>query len=255
MQPRLFTVSFMNSEDVQGGRRQKGAQFADLMEKSGIGPSQVARRLGVLPQNVNNWRKRGVPAAAAQAVAAMLDCKPEDICDAQIIFPQTDAATGNARPSALRVVEANERHENSGEFVSLPVLTVELAAGNGAAIGQEAAEYELPFRRHTLSKLGVPASAARVVRVAGDSMAPFLNDGDVVGINTADTHPIRDGKTYAVRDLDMLRVKVLIPRPGGGLILRSVNSAEYPDEALTRDEVAERIQVIGRMFWRSGIDY
>ena len=63
-------------------------------------------------------------------------------------------------------------------------------------------------------------NAARIIRISGSSMEPRLQDGDVVGINTDDTR-IREGKTYAIRHGNLLRVKVLIEQPDGGVIIRS----------------------------------
>ena len=68
-------------------------------------------------------------------------------------------------------------------------------------------------------------NAARIIRISGSSMEPRLQDGDVVGINTDDTR-IREGKTYAIRHGNLLRVKVLIEQPDGGVIIR-LNREEY----------------------------
>lgn len=80
---------------------------------------------------------------------------------------------------------------------------------------------------------------------------PVLNNGDHVAVDIAQTNPIRDGDLYAVRDGVLLRVKVLINQPDGGLIIRSFNKDEYPDEILTFNERRARIHVIGRVFWSS----
>lgn len=56
-------------------------------------------------------------------------------------------------------------------------------------------------------------------------MSPQLNDGDVVGIDTSKTKVI-DSDTYAIRDGDLLRVKILIERSDGGLLIRSFNRDE-----------------------------
>ncbi|MFG4070688.1 helix-turn-helix transcriptional regulator, partial [Escherichia coli] len=45
--------------------------------------------------------------------------------------------------------------------------------------------------------------------------------------------------------------KILINLPDGGLILRSFNKDEYPDEILTFEDRRARIHVIGRVFWSS----
>lgn len=80
----------------------------------------------------------------------------------------------------------------------------------------------------------------------GNSLLPVLNNGDLVAVDISQTVPIRDGDLYAVRDGVLLRVKILINLPDGGLILRSFNKDEYPDEILTFEDRRARIHVIGR---------
>lgn len=111
-------------------------------------------------------------------------------------------------------------------------------------------KYELPFRRYTLNKQGVSPNCIKVARVVGRSMSPVLNDGDVVGIDTSKTK-IVDGDTYAIRDGELLRVKMLIERHDGGLLIRSFNNEEFPDEILTQDQRLERVTVLGRVWWSS----
>lgn len=135
------------------------------------------------------------------------------------------------------------------EFVEIPLLNVSLAAGDGSCEVEESSEFALVFRRSYLKKRGVPESAARLVRVTGRSMEPTLNDGDVVGVNTQETS-IRDGKTYAICQADLLRVKTLIALPDS-VIIRSINRAEYPDEVVSREDFIREVRVIGQVFWSS----
>ncbi|WP_445363163.1 S24 family peptidase [Microbulbifer sp. ANSA003] len=57
----------------------KGAKFEELARNAGIKWADLARQLGVNPQTITHWRKRGVAAAHSVRVAQMLDCKPTDI--------------------------------------------------------------------------------------------------------------------------------------------------------------------------------
>jgi len=156
----------------------------------------------------------------------------------------------NAIDSKLVTVEWNESDQDSDEFCTVPLLDIELSAGNGSSVIVETEQYKLPFRRYTLKKQGIDPIAARVVRITGNSMIPVLSDGDAVGVDTNRTKII-DGDTYAIRDGDLLRVKILIERPDGGIIIRSFNRDDYPDEVLSKNERAERIIIIGRVWWSS----
>ena len=137
-------------------------------------------------------------------------------------------------------------------YAALRVVDAELSAGGGSDNGGlEFEEKPLPFLRSALQGAGVQDHNAVVVRIIGNSMEPVLTNGQTVGVNLGDTSPIKDGLPYAIRDIDMIRVKVLYRRPGGGLRIRSFNMEEYPDEELTGSESEERITIIGRVFWSS----
>ncbi|CAK9885548.1 MAG: HTH-type transcriptional regulator PrtR [Candidatus Erwinia impunctatus] len=158
----------------------------------------------------------------------------------------------NIRPSTLTAKVWEEIEEQSvvqDEFVEIPLLNVALAAGDGSCDVEESSELALIFRRYYLKKMGVPEKAARLVRVSGQSMEPTLNDGDMVGVNTQDI-TIRDGKTYAICQADLLRVKTLIALPDS-VIIRSLNREEYPDEVLSREDFHRNVRVIGKVFWSS----
>ena len=78
-----------------------------------------------------------------------------------------------------------------------------------------------------------------------------MPDGTTVGVNTADTG-IRDGEIYALDHDGMLRVKYLYRKPGGGMMIRSQNQDEHPDEHYTAQDISnQNIRIIGRVFWWS----
>ncbi|CVH63911.1 S24 family peptidase [Serratia sp. IR-2025] len=163
---------------------------------------------------------------------------------------------GNSRDSA---VISLDDHDDDGsvaepvdddELVELPLLDVRFSAGDGTYDMVEKAASTFTFRRQFLHEMGVSTSAAKLVKISGSSMEPRLQDGDIVGINTDDTR-IREGKTYAIRHGNLLRVKVLIEHPDGGVTIRSLNKDEYGDEHLSYQQRKEQLVVLGRVFWSS----
>lgn len=158
----------------------------------------------------------------------------------------------NGSLSDFVVEELEETTIDPGVFASIPVLDIELSAGNGceAEIVESVIE-TFPLRRADLRKAGVAANNARIVKIWGNSLLPVLNNGDHVAVDVSQSKPVRDGNLYALRDGVLLRVKVLINQPDGGILMRSFNKDEYPDEILTFDERRARIHVIGRVFWSS----
>ncbi|CAI2005708.1 S24 family peptidase [Serratia fonticola] len=160
------------------------------------------------------------------------------------------AAESDFQPARLKPVVWEDTEQDKEEFVEIPLLDIDFSAGDGCYEIVDSEEFSLIFRRYYLHKMGVPVNAARIIRISGSSMEPRLQDGDVVGINTVDTR-IREGKTYAIRHGNLLRVKILIEQPDGGVVIRSLNREEYQDERLSYPQRKDQLVVLGRVFWSS----
>ncbi|OON34642.1 transcriptional regulator [Izhakiella australiensis] len=180
-------------------------------------------------------------------LARALEVRPEWLSSGEGDMRQTEPS--NIRETRLKAGVWEDMEHDQDEYVEIPLLNVSLAAGDGSCELEESSEFGLVFRKYYLKKLGVPESSARVVRVIGQSMEPTLHDGDVVGVNMQET-TIRDGKTYAICQADLLRVKTLIATPST-VIIRSINRDEYPDEVMDREDFHKNVKVIGKVFWSS----
>lgn len=135
-------------------------------------------------------------------------------------------------------------------FALVPRVAVEMAAGNGLIAVEEEGMPPLAFKRSWLTRKAVTSKDnLRIVGVSGDSMSPYLEDGDVVMIDMGQTD-VTDGEVYAIRYGHDLRIKRLIKRFDGGLVLRSDNP-RFPEEVIAPADL-EHVQVLGRMIWRAG---
>lgn len=70
-----------------------GLAFTAALKKSDVKPADLARSLGVNPQRITHWKKRGVSAKFAHAVAEMLKVDPRqisglEVLDASHLIPQ-----------------------------------------------------------------------------------------------------------------------------------------------------------------------
>ncbi|EPT6136281.1 XRE family transcriptional regulator [Salmonella enterica subsp. enterica serovar Newport] len=229
--------------------------FADrlnaAMSASGLSQAQLAEMVGISQpaiQKMSSGKTSGTRKMVELANA--LKVRPEWLSSGvgEMRY-QEGPEPSNIRESSLKATIWEDMNRDSEEFVEIPLLNVSLSAGNGSCELEESSDFALVFRRYYLKKMGVSESAAKLVRVSGQSMEPTLNDGDVVGVNTQDT-AIRDGKTYAICQSDLLRVKTLIATPTS-VIIRSINRDEYPDEVLDREDFQKNVRVIGRVFWSS----
>lgn len=231
-------------------------RVAKRREQLGLSQKTLAEKIKVSQQSINKIESGQTRSPRnLDKLAEALNVSPQWLLFGEdVVIAKTkpvEEYDGEIKASSLRVEEWESMNHDKDEFIEVSVLNVEAACGDGAMPDNEHEIYALPFRRYTLRRMGVNARNARVVRVIGNSMAPMLRSGDVVGIDTANNSTIIDGDLYAIRDGNLIRVKQLIPRPDGGMIIKSFNNTDYPDEQVSKDEFEQRIHIIGRVFWSS----
>lgn len=141
------------------------------------------------------------------------------------------------------------------EYVPVPLHEALLAAGNGARNGETIID-QIAFRRDWLKRIGLPASAARLARVTGDSMEPTLFEGDLVLIDTTKIEPQilkrdprdrRRSPIYALADAGGARVK-RIERPEQDQLMLLSDNTDYPPELLHGPDLKD-MKIIGRVVW------
>jgi phage repressor protein C with HTH and peptisase S24 domain len=138
------------------------------------------------------------------------------------------------------------------DFVYVRETKVRFSAGNGHNISYELVEDSEPaqYRRAWFQKNHINPNQVQRFRVTGNSMEPLLFENDTILVNLSETNII-DGKLYAIRYGDDLRVKYISKRIDGTLVLKSVNP-DYAPEEVSRETVEEHISIIGRVRDRSG---
>lgn len=142
---------------------------------------------------------------------------------------------------------------NESDFALVPQLDVEAACGSGKFVDHVVVKGGLAFKRTSLKDFGVTEKTARIIYASGNSMAPLIQDGCVVLINTADTEP-KDGKVFAICTPEgglVLKRLIRDYHPGLGAqawIMRSDNpdKTTYPDKLLPPDD---RTMIVGRAVW------
>ena len=96
----------------------------------------------------------------------------------------------------------------AGEFALVPLYSVEVSAGFGAAIDHEHPVSQLAFRRDWLQNMGLYADKVLTVLASGDSMEPSIRAGDVLMVDTAQRQLAKDA-IYIIRQHNLLYVKRL----------------------------------------------
>ncbi|WP_271273803.1 S24 family peptidase [Aliamphritea hakodatensis] len=195
-------------------------------EEQGLNMSELARRLGVTPQSVQQWEAgRNSPRGKRlEALAQILNCSKE-----WLMFGTSEPESG---------APAN--------FIKIPVFDVELAAGAGRHIDMEEVSDWVPIDQDWIYQNGLSPDHLSVVYVKGDSMTPKLEDGDMLLVNTAERRPV-SGKIYAIAVENELRVKRLMQRMDGNWLITSdnKNNPEYQDEVIAPYNF-ENLRIIGQ---------
>lgn len=136
--------------------------------------------------------------------------------------------------------------------VEVPFLKdIEFACGDGRVHDEDHNGFKLRFSKATLRRVGANTDGSGVLcfPAAGDSMEPIIPDGATVAVDTGNKR-IVDGELYAINQGELKRIKQLYRKPGGKLLIRSINR-DYDDEEANESEV----EIIGFVFWYSVLRY
>lgn len=137
--------------------------------------------------------------------------------------------------------------------VEVPFLKdIEFACGDGSYNEDDYNGFKLRFSKSTLRRIGASTDGHGILcfPARGNSMEPNIPDGTTVAINTEDKK-IVDGKIYAISEDGWKRVKMLHRVGPDTVSIRSYNAEEYPPE----NKPLNNIEIIGRVFWWSVLDY
>jgi phage repressor protein C with HTH and peptisase S24 domain len=231
-----------------------GDRFRALLQEANIRSSDFAKLYNVKPQHVNNWYKRGIPSYRMDEIAGLLTVNS--------LWLRT--GEGPQHPGRLHVTDQSgnifEAREVHGIYtviaesadVELPFYK-ETSTTPGSSKTQviEVPGIRVRLPRSHLESLEVDPAQAICAPMTGNSMAEKIEDGSTLAIDRSLTQVV-DGVIYALEHDGMLRVKYLYRLPGGALRLSSHNSAEYPDEVFSAEQIqTQNIHILGWVFWWS----
>lgn len=218
----------------------------------GLTQQDIADLWGISPVNVSGWESnKTMPEAAKLPLLA----KRLEISVSELMGEAAAASTDKGpEPLAHKsgVIAFHPDDPKSSDIVYVPESRIEFSAGNGRTPVYELNEEQEPaaYRLSWFQKERMNPDRVRRFRVSGDSMEPYLYASDTILVNTDETN-IVEGKLYAIRYDDELRVKFLSRRLDGTLVLRSMNPL-YKDEEVAPALAEEHISVIGRVRDRAG---
>lgn len=207
--------------------------MADL----GLKPADIMRATGVSKATVSFWVSGTNRAKGANllALAKALRCTPEWL----------ETGKGDAD------FEHHEQIPSEADYALIPQYTAKGECGDGYLNGHVEVKGGLAFKREWIARMKARPENLRAIYADGDSMEPYIFDGDVVLFDSADREP-RDRQVYAIRRPDGgISIKRIIQQLSGAWVIRSDNQAKYRDEPIT-EEVLHEMPILGRVIWRGG---
>jgi len=151
-------------------------------------------------------------------------------------------ATGTEAAQSAQAVTRAVEH---GDYIFMPRNRMRFSRGRGGILRSAQVVDSIAFRAAWVKqRLNTEPRDLILIEVVGDSMAPTVEDSDLILANLAEPRFRQDG-IYLLRHESGLTVKRIQRRPDGKLLVRSDNP-KY--EAM----VVSHVSVIGRVIWSGG---
>lgn len=139
------------------------------------------------------------------------------------------------------------------DYALIPQFRARGACGEGYLNEHVELTEGLVFKRDWLKRMNAKPENLFVMYAHGDSMEPYIFNGDVVLFDTSETEP-KDKQVYVIRRPDGGNsIKRLIRQLSGAWVIRSDSSdkAANPDEPVSDSSIHD-MPILGRVIWRGG---
>ena len=152
------------------------------------------------------------------------------------------------RALQTHVVAEPSKQVHADEFIHVPRYDVQASAGNGSLVHDESVVDHLAFKRDWVVRtLGLDPKRLALIDVAGDSMSPTINDGDLILLDTRPAQSRTEG-IYVINLGGSLLVKRIRMRLSGVVDVVSDNE-RYGTETISGEQLTS-LQIVGRVVWQ-----
>jgi phage repressor protein C with HTH and peptisase S24 domain len=192
----------------------------------------LATAVGVSDNAIYKWLSgRGQPSVANLVAVARA-------ARVSVEWLATGEETAHSGQAIARAVE-------QGDFISMPRNRIRYSTGREGVLRSEQVVDSIAFRADWVKRV-VHAEARDLIliEVIGDSMAPTVEDSDLILANLAEPRFRQDG-IYLIRHDGGLTVKRIQRRPDGKILVRS-------DNPKYESMVVSSVKIIGRVVWIGG---
>jgi len=202
----------------------------DALDAAGLTLKQASQALGRNDAYLQQFLYRGTPRRLPEAVRLRLAALAGADAD-RFLDHDLRALHGDSAPSGIAV----------------PLFEVSAAAGGGRTGDEPTDSSALSFPPSLLRRItAAPANGLRLITISGDSMAPTLEHGDMVMIDTNRTVPSPPGIFILDDGVGLVAKRVdAIPNTRPQMLRLSSDNAAYSNYQRRIDEV----RILGRVVW------
>lgn len=240
-----------------------GMRVRARREELGLSRGDLAKQLGVTASSVSNYES-DISFPKAEVLLRMFDCLMTDpnslfqdsfrggrrvltqgervlLAQYRSLSPRGREAVGSVVGALCDYQEELEQSRPERERRMIPLYRCPAAAGYAAPVFGEDFDY-IPVERD------VPQAAEFAVRIQGDSMAPYIADGELVYVNR---DPLREGDVgiFCV-DGDIL-CKQYYKDPLGTVYLFSLNRARADADVVMTAGSGRTLACFGRVIFHA----
>ena len=219
------------------------AFLARLIADRGENYGALSRLLGRNAAYIQQYIKRGSPRKLDEEDRRLL----------ARYFGVDEILLGAPGPDAPPHMLSDHRQETRifpklEPIASIPRLSIEASAGDGALAGDEQEGARIGFDRQWLKDLGLSPETLSIIDVKGESMAPTLGNGDTIMVDRADgADRLRDG-VYVLRLDEALMVKRVALSPRRVVVGLTISS-DNPHYPSWPDVDPALVDIVGRVVW------
>ncbi|MDL5036818.1 S24 family peptidase [Comamonas sp. Y6] len=230
-----------------------GERLEAAMREMGWGPSEVAEQSGVAMPTISAIVRRA--SDRTNFKEDLIKAFPKEMISHAWLRDEKGSMKSDAGGGGIIALHAEDDLPEG--YIRIPEYKVHFSAGPGqVVVSYELEECSEPatYRLSWLQQERLNPDKLKRFKVKNGSMEPFLFHGDSVLVNEAENtlDQVLDGKVYAIRYGNELRIKRLFYRRiSGEVVLRSDNPA-YKDEEVMASQFNEQISIIGRVRDKSG---
>lgn len=222
--------------------------FNSRKSELGLTQEKLAHQLNMNQSSVSHYLN-GVNPLNTSVAAAFAKILGVDVA----AFSPRLAAEITAISNAVAAADRYFRPPSEEDYALIPQFTAQGACGDGYLNDHVEVTEGLVFKRDWLRRMNARPENLFVIYATGDSMEPYIFEGDVVLFDVSQTEP-RDKQVYVIRRPDGgTSIKRLIQQLSGAWLIRSdsADKTGNPDEIASETSI-HAMPILGRVIWRGG---